>query len=56
MQVAKNLHTLKPNGLHTITGGNWNAVWQTFFNTFKDPTAEEILTQLFNMMQSFALL
>jgi len=41
LYIEQHAHRLKPSGLHTVSGGNWNKVWEDFL---KQPrTKEEIL-------------
>ncbi|MCK4261334.1 MAG: DUF2380 domain-containing protein, partial [Halanaerobiales bacterium] len=52
--LPKDVHRLKPDGLHTKTntlGQTWNKAWQDFF--LKDPnfTQDDVLKQLNNMIQ-----
>ena len=51
MKMADWIHRLKPCGIHTIEGGDWNAVWETFFDAFQNPTKEQVLGQLVNMLR-----
>ncbi len=53
--LTKDIHSLKPNGIHTKGGGNWNAVWKQFFETHKKPEREQILEQLEKMRKDFGI-
>ncbi|GIW98369.1 MAG: hypothetical protein KatS3mg111_1702 [Pirellulaceae bacterium] len=48
-------HRLKPNGIHTNGGGNWNRVWEEFFKKNPTASAEEILEQLAKMREQFGI-
>ena len=53
--LDKALHRLKPGGLHTKEGGNWNKVWEGFME--KNPNAKkgEILNQMKKMINDFGI-
>jgi hypothetical protein len=53
--LDKSLHTVKPNGIHTIQGGNWNAVWKEFFEANPNATKGQILQQLQKMRKAFRI-
>ena len=55
IRVDKTKHRLKPNGLHTNEGGNWNRQWKNFFDENKFPTREQVLDHLGQMRRSFGL-
>jgi RHS repeat-associated protein len=48
-------HRLNPDGLHTASGGNWNAVWKDFFEKNPNASAAQILTQLQKMLKDFKI-
>jgi len=48
-------HILKPNGIHTNSGGNWNKVWKDFIEANPKAKAGEILEQLDTMKNAFGL-
>ncbi len=49
LDVAK--HRLKPDGIHTIGGGNCNKVWKDYFKGNPNASADEILEQLARMRE-----
>jgi hypothetical protein len=54
--LEKGKHRLKPDGLHTKDGGNWNKVWQEFFSgRTTPPNKKDILDQLDTMREQFGL-
>lgn len=53
VDVAK--HRLKPGGVHTTTGGDWNRVWDKFFEANPNATREQILQQLSRMRKDFGI-
>src|SRR5205823_12034228 len=48
-------HRLKPNGLHTNGGGNWNRVWKESFQRCQNHAPDRVLDQLVNMLRDFNL-
>src|SRR5438552_19175925 len=38
---SRNVHRLKPDGLHTGPN-NWNKQWRDFFNRYPNPTTQQI--------------
>ena len=48
-------HILKPDGIHTNSGGNWNKVWKEFIRANPKAKAGEILEQLDKMKDAFGL-
>ena len=55
IDLEKTVHRLKPGGLHTIEGGNWNKVWKEFFAENPNRTKQEILDKLAQMLKDFGL-
>ncbi len=53
INVGKQEHRLRPNGLHTNGGGNWNKVWRQFMRNKNNRTPERVLDQLFKMLRDF---
>jgi hypothetical protein len=53
--LDKARHTLKPDGIHTNSGGNWNKVWDGFFQANPNATRQEILDQMAAMRQNFGI-
>ena len=51
----RDLHRLKPNGLHTIDGGNWNDEWKRFIQDNPEADAPQILRQLEEMKRIFGI-
>lgn len=47
--LDKAKHRLRPGGIHTNGGGNWNRVWDDFFRDNPDATRQEILDQMNRM-------
>lgn len=48
-------HVLKPNGIHTVSGGNWNKVWDEFLKDPKNNNIISILKQMHKMIKEFGL-
>ncbi len=48
-------HRLKPDGVHTNSGGNWNRVWDNFFEANPNATKGQILRQLDRMRKDFGI-
>ncbi len=53
LDVAK--HRLKPDGVHTIGGGNWNKVWKEYFDATPNASRAQILEQLAKMREQFGI-
>lgn len=53
--LDKAIHRLKPSGLHTNAGGNWNKVWREFMKANPNATKKQILNQLNNMKKQSGL-
>ncbi len=53
--LDKAKHRLKPNGVHTKQGGNWNKQWDNFFEKFPEASKEQILEQMSNMRQALGI-
>jgi hypothetical protein len=43
--LTKAVHRLKPGGLHTKSGGNWNAAWKKWIEEHPNATPQQILNQ-----------
>jgi hypothetical protein len=43
-------------GIHTIAGGNWNAVWKAFFKDPRNINPGAIRQQLGQMIDDFGIL
>jgi hypothetical protein len=39
------VHRLKPGGIHTKAGGNWNAAWKQWIENHPNATPQQILNQ-----------
>lgn len=48
-------HRLNPGGIHTNSGGNWNRVWDDFFEANPNATRDQILRQLDRMRADFGI-
>jgi Predicted lipoprotein of unknown function (DUF2380) len=48
-------HRLNPGGIHTNSGGNWNRVWDDFFEATPNATRDQILRQLDRMRADFGI-
>jgi RHS repeat-associated protein len=48
-------HRLKPGGIHTKAGGDWNGVWDKFFEVNPNATKDQILNQLRQMRADFGI-
>jgi hypothetical protein len=48
-------HILKPNGVHTNLGGNWNKQWKEFFDKYPEAERWRILKQLQKMRREFGV-
>jgi hypothetical protein len=48
-------HILKPNGIHTKLGGNWNGEWKKFFEKNPNPTKEDILNHMNTLRKDFGI-
>jgi len=53
--LDKAKHRLKPDGIHTNGGGNWNKVWDSFIEVNPTASASEILKQMERMRQQFGI-
>jgi RHS repeat-associated protein len=53
--LDKAKHRLKPNGVHTIDGGNWNKRWDEFFEANPFATKEEILEFMNKLRTEFGI-
>jgi RHS repeat-associated protein len=43
--LERAVHRLKPNGLHTTSGGDWNGAWRRWIADHPNATPQEILNQ-----------
>ncbi|MBA8889701.1 RHS repeat-associated protein, partial [Dokdonella fugitiva] len=48
-------HRLKPDGIHTRDGGDWNKVWDRFFEANPNATRDQIIRQLERMRRDFGI-
>jgi predicted lipoprotein DUF2380 len=48
-------HRLKPKGIHTKGGGNWNKVWTEFLADPRNRTVPRIMRQLEKMIKDFGI-
>ena len=48
-------HRLKPNGLHTKDGGDWNGVWENWMGKNPNATRAQVLRQLQKMKKDFKI-
>jgi hypothetical protein len=55
LYIEKAVHRLTPEGVHTVAGGNWNRVWEQFFDKYPDATKPQILEKLGQMLKDFGL-
>jgi len=55
ISLPKGKHTLKPDGIHTNSGGNWNKVWKEFFRETPSYSKQDILDQLAKMREQFGI-
>lgn len=53
MDKAK--HRLKPGGVHTIDGGNWNKEWKKFIEANREATKEQILEKMNELRAKFGI-
>jgi hypothetical protein len=53
--LAKAKHRLKPNGVHTKQGGNWNERWREFKNNYPDANDKQILKHLDELRKEFGI-
>ena len=53
--LDKAKHRLKPDGIHTNAGGNWNKVWKEYIDKNPEASASEILEQMERMRKQFGL-
>jgi hypothetical protein len=50
LYMPRDLHRLKPHGLHTGPE-HWNELWNRFFDARSKPTKEKVLEQLLKMLK-----
>ncbi|MBL9076038.1 MAG: DUF2380 domain-containing protein [Planctomycetes bacterium] len=55
VRLSRARHILKPSGVHTRGGGNWNKVWAKFFERNPGASKEQILKQLTQMRKDFGI-
>jgi RHS repeat-associated protein len=48
-------HRLRPNGLHTKGGGDWNGVWEDWIGKNPNATRAQVLRQLEKMKKDFKI-
>jgi RHS repeat-associated protein len=48
-------HRMKPSGLHTRMGGDWNGAWKNFRAKYPNATVQQILDQGKKMMLDFGI-
>jgi apoptosis-inducing factor 3 len=48
-------HRLNPGGIHNKAGGDWNGVWDKFFEANPNATKDQILQQLQRMRTDFGI-
>lgn len=53
--LDKAKHRLKPGGIHTIDGGNWNKEWDDFMEQFPNANKEQILEHLEKLRAKFGI-
>jgi len=53
--LDKAKHRLKPKGIHTNDGGNWNKVWKEFMDASPNASRGEILQQMERMREQFGI-
>ena len=53
--LDKAKHRLKPGGIHTNDGGNWNKEWKKFRDANPSATKEEILEHLDHLRTKFGI-
>jgi RHS repeat-associated protein len=53
--LRKSEHRLKPGGIHTKVGGDWNAVWDEFFKDNPEATKEQMMKQMELMRRNFGI-
>jgi hypothetical protein len=54
-RLIRRRHRLKPGGIHTKGGGDWNRVWDDFFEANPNATKEQILQQVERMRRDFGI-
>lgn len=55
IRMSKADHRLRPNGLHTNGGGNWNKIWREFLREPNNQTVPRIMRQLEKMIKDFGI-
>ena len=55
MKLEKGEHRLIPNGVHTLSGGDYNKAWKEFIDANPNAGAQEILDQMERMKTEFGL-
>jgi len=59
IELDRARHRLKPNGIHTNAGGNWNRRWRQFFEDFKargvNPGRDDIMSYLARLRSEFGI-
>ncbi|MFN8138192.1 MAG: DUF2380 domain-containing protein [Fimbriimonadales bacterium] len=55
MELSAGMHRLKPWGIHTIDGGNWNKCWERFFDQNPNANKDQILDYLQVLIDHFGL-
>jgi hypothetical protein len=53
--LARAAHRLKPNGIHTKLGGNWNKVWQQWIEEHPNATPQAIIEQAKQMLAAVGI-
>ncbi len=53
--LPKDAHRLKPNGIHTNGGGNWNKVWKKYIDEYPNASRSDILEQMKRMREQFGI-
>lgn len=55
LPLERAVHRLRPNGIHTRGGGNWNEVWRQWRAKNPNATLEEIMNQGKQMLKDFGI-
>jgi RHS repeat-associated protein len=55
VDLPRSRHRLKPDGIHTNSGGNWNKVWDNFIQKNPNATRDQILHKLDQMRRDFGI-
>ena len=55
VSLERGIHRLKPNGIHTTLGGNWNTVWQKWIADHPNASPDEIMKQAKKMLVDFGI-